>query len=75
MKTAPKSNAVVRLDPQVHREAKILAARQGLTLTSLITEALAAELRRRQAKELRRMAKADSTLSAAMASQIPMQTR
>lgn len=41
---------VIRVSPDVHRLAKILAAREGLPLGELTTSALERELRRRQAK-------------------------
>lgn len=40
---------VIRVAPQAHRRLKVLAAEEGVTLTDLATEALEAELSRRQA--------------------------
>ena len=59
MKTEPKSNAVIRLDPATHRQAKILAATEGLTLTALVGLALQKELRRRARNERNRAARAE----------------
>lgn len=39
----------IRLDEDLHREAKALAARRGMTLTRLLKEALREELRKDEA--------------------------
>ncbi|HPB75999.1 MAG TPA: hypothetical protein PLY96_12215 [Chromatiaceae bacterium] len=59
MKIEQKSNCVIRLDPATHRQAKILAATEGLTLTALVGLALEKELRRRQRNEKNRAARAE----------------
>jgi predicted HicB family RNase H-like nuclease len=56
MKIEPKSNCVIRVSRQLHREAKSLAAQQGTSLTSLVEKALENEIRRREARERRRLA-------------------
>jgi predicted transcriptional regulator len=51
-----EATSVVRIPGEIHRRAKVLAARQGIALSVLAAEALERELTRREARELRRLA-------------------
>lgn len=41
---------VIRVNPEIHRELKVMAAEQGVAISELATDALERELRRRQVK-------------------------
>lgn len=56
MKNQEKSNCVIRVDPATHRQAKILAASEGITLAALVALALDKELARRRRNEKNRRA-------------------
>jgi predicted HicB family RNase H-like nuclease len=47
--TVKGESRVIRVAPQAHHRLKVLAAEEGVTLSDLATEALEAELARRQA--------------------------
>jgi predicted HicB family RNase H-like nuclease len=56
MKIEQKSNCVIRVSSQLHRQAKAAAAREGASLTSMVEKALEREIARREARERRRLA-------------------
>ena len=66
MKPVTSSRRVIRVAPQHHHMAKIVAAELGIPLSQLADEALEAELRRRRERELRTVASAPT---------VPVQTR
>ena len=71
MKTVPNSNRVIRVAPQLHKLAKVVAAEEGIALRELVGEALERELARRA----RRLAKSGDTIAASLAPITPHQTR
>ena len=58
MKPDTSPRRVIRVAPQHHHMAKIVAAELGIPLSQLADEALEAELRRRRERELRTVASA-----------------
>ena len=66
MKPVTSSRRVIRVAPQHHHMAKIVAAELGIPLSQLADEALEGELRRRRERELRTVASAPA---------VPVQTR
>lgn len=61
-------NRVIRVSPATHRAAKLAAAEEDRSLSDLASEALERELERRRRPT-------DPALAAALASQVPTQTR
>ncbi len=61
MKHVTSSRRVIRVSPQHHHMAKIVAAELGVPLSQLADEALEAELRRRRDRELCNVGKAAPT--------------
>ena len=60
MKPDTSSRRVIRVAPQHHHMAKIVAAELGIPLSQLADEALEAELRRRKDRELRNVSQAST---------------
>ena len=58
MKPVTSSRRVIRVAPQHHHLAKIVAAELGISLSELADAALEAELRRRRERELRTVSQA-----------------
>lgn len=70
MKQVTQNRRVLRITPEVHRQVKAQAAAEDRTLADLAAEVLAEALERR-----RRQRPTDPALVAAMATQVPTQTR
>ena len=66
MKPVTSSRRVIRVAPQHHHMAKIVAAELGIPLSQLADEALEAELRRRRERD---------KIAVASATPQPVQTR
>ena len=66
MKQVTSSHRVIRVAPQHHHQAKIVAAELGIPLSQLADEALEAELRRRRERD---------KIAVASAPTVPVQTR
>ena len=60
MKQVTQNLRVIRVPASVHLQAKILAVAEGIPLSELAGEALAAELRRRKDRELRNVSQAST---------------
>ena len=70
MKPVTSSRRVLRIPPEVHREVKAQAAAEDRTLADLAAEVLSEALEQR-----RRQRPTDPALAAALATQVPTQTR